>query len=100
MDAMPLMPGMDMPGMGHGMDGQTMDMTADIEMLQTAEPFDMVFMETMIGHHESAIEAAQIVLGQTQSSEIRALAEGIVASQQAEIEQMENWIGEWYPEAS
>ncbi|CAN5476403.1 hypothetical protein BH20CHL6_BH20CHL6_01440 [soil metagenome] len=32
--------------------------------------------------------------------EIRSLAEEIVASQQAEIDQMEMWLASWYPDAS
>lgn len=100
MNAMPIMPGVEMPGMPHAMDGATMDMTADIEMLRTAEPFDKVFMDMMIGHHQSAIAAAEVVLPQTQRPEIRSLAEDIIASQQAEIDQMAAWLAAWYPEAS
>lgn len=100
MDAMPIMPGVDMPGMGHGMDGETMDMTADVEMLRTADPFDRAFMEAMIRHHQSAISAAQVILTQTDMSEIRSLAEDIIESQQAEITQLEEWLADWYPEAS
>lgn len=100
MNAMPIMPGVEMPGMPHAMDGATMDMTADIAMLRTAEPFDKVFMETMIGHHQSAIAAAAVVLPQTQRPEIRSMAEDVIASQQAEIDEMESWLVAWYPEAS
>lgn len=95
MEAMPVLPGVEMPGMGHGMG--TMDMTEDIEMLRSAEPFDASFIEVMVDHHRSAIEAAQVVLAQTQRDEIRNLAEDIISSQQAEIEQLEAWLAEWYP---
>ncbi len=109
MDAMPLMPGMEMPDMGDDMgddatmdmdDDATMDMTTDIEMLRTADPFDEAFLEAMMPHHQSAIEASQIVLAETQRPEIRSLAEEIIASQQAEIDQMEMWLASWYPDAS
>lgn len=97
MDAMPLMPGMSMPGMeGHAMEG-TMDMTADIEELRTAEPFDLAFIDAMIVHHESAIEAAEIIQDATQRSELQTLAADIIEAQQREIEQMETWRQEWYP---
>lgn len=99
MDAMPVLPGVEMPGMGDDMDGATMDMTAAIEMLRTADPFDEAFIEAMIGHHESAIAAAEVVLPQTERPEIRSLAEDIIESQQAEIDQMETWRAEWYPDA-
>lgn len=101
MEAMPLMPGMEMPDMDHDMGGSaTMDMTADIETLRTAEPFDEAFLEKMTAHHRSAIEAAGIVLDQTGRPEISALAEEIIESQQAEIDQMETWLAEWYPDGS
>ena len=99
MDAMPLMPGVNMPGMG-GMDGQTMDMSKDVEMLRTAEPFDLEFMQAMIAHHQMAIEAGGIVSAETQVGELRTLADGMVTSQTAEIQEMEAWIAEWYPDAS
>lgn len=101
MDAMPVMPGVEMPDMGgHDMDGQTMDMTTDIEMLRTAEPFDQAFLQTMIRHHQSAIAAAEVILADTQVEELRELAENIISSQQAEIDEMEAWLAEWYPDAT
>lgn len=102
MDAMPVLPGVEMPGMeGHGMgDGATMDMTADIDMLRDAQPFDASFIEAMIAHHQSAIDAAEVALAGTQRPEIRGLAEDIIESQRAEIAQLEAWSAEWYPDAS
>lgn len=97
MDAMPLMPGMD-PGMGgHAMNGATMDMTADVDKLKTADPFDGAFLDAMTAHHESAIEAANIALGETQRPEVKKLAQDIVEAQQAEIDQMKAWRATWYP---
>lgn len=97
MDEMPLMPGMEMPGMeGHGMGG-TMDMTEDIEALRTADPFDSAFIEAMVEHHRSAIAAAEIIKGSTQRQELRTTADQIIATQQAEIDQLEAWRAEWYP---
>ena len=99
MDAMPMLPGMDMEGKGMG-DGATMDMTMDIEELRDAGPFDLAFIGAMIPHHQSAIEAGQIALEESQNPDIRSLAEGIISSQQAEIEQMTEWRSEWYPDES
>ncbi len=97
MDAMPLLPGMDMGGMDMG-DGATMDMTTDIEELRDADPFDLAFLEAMTAHHEQAMEAGKIALEESESAEIRSLAEEIISSQQAEIAQMSEWRSEWYPE--
>jgi uncharacterized protein (DUF305 family) len=97
MEEMPLLPGMDMPGMeGHAMEG-TMDMTADIDELRTADPFDRAFIDAMIEHHESAIAAAEIIKGATQRPELQDLADDIVGAQRREIEQMQVWRAEWYP---
>jgi len=101
MDAMPLLPGMEMEDTDMDMDMgdvATMDMTTDIEELRDADPFDLAFLDAMIPHHESAIEAGQIALEQSANPEIRSLAEEIISSQQAEIDQMTAWRSEWYPE--
>ena len=97
MEAMPILPGVQMPGMGHDMGGQTMDMTMDIAMLESADPFDLAFLQAMMEHHQSAIDAAGIIVAETQLPELRTLAVGITSSQQAEIDQMESWLAEWYP---
>lgn len=97
MDAMPLVPGMEMPGMEMPGMGGTMDMTAEIDELRTADPFDEAFMESMIEHHKSAIAAAEIVQDQAGRAEVRELAAEIIAAQQREIDQMEAWREEWYP---
>jgi uncharacterized protein (DUF305 family) len=93
MDAMPMLPGMDMEG--HDMGTTTMDMTMDIDALRTAEPFDQAFIEAMIPHHESAIAAAELALDQAGSPEIKSLAEEIIDAQRREIDQMQTWLESW-----
>ena len=95
MDQMPMLPGMSMPA-GHSMDGGTMDMSADVEALRDAEPFDRVFIDSMIRHHEQAVEAAEIALIESEREEIRALAEEVIAAQTSEIEQLREWRESWY----
>lgn len=91
MDEMPMLPGMGMQGMDMG---ETMDMTADIEELRTADPFDPAFLEAMIAHHESAIQAAELAREQATRPEIRELAEAIITAQQGEIDRMRAWLAE------
>lgn len=97
MDAMPMLPGMDMGGMDMGGSlGSTTDMTKDIEALKTANPFDKAFIEAMTAHHQTAIAAARVAAAQATKPEIKALAGQIISSQQAEIDQMAAWLADWY----
>ena len=93
MEAMPMLPGMEMEG--HDMGG-TMDMTADVEALREAEPFDKAFIEAMIPHHESAIAAAKLAQAQAEQPEVIELAAEIIAAQEREIAQMQEWLEAWY----
>ena len=92
MDAMPLLPGME----GHAMDGK-MDMTADIEALRTADPFDRALIKAMVPHHETAIAAARAIGESTERSELKQVAADMIESQQHEIDQMQGWLAVWYP---
>ena len=95
MEEMPMLPGMSMPA-GHSMSGGTMDMTAEVDDLRDAEPFDRFFIDAMIRHHEQAVEAAEIVLVETDREEVRDLATAIIEAQTREIEQLRDWRAEWY----
>ena len=79
-----------------GMSGVGMMSDADIEMMRTTDSFDQMFIDRMIEHHQSAIEMAQEIQTTTERPEIQQLAENIISSQQAEIEQMEQWRSEWF----
>ena len=76
---------------------QMMGTMQDPSQLANADPFDAAFIDAMIPHHESAIEMAQVAQENTSNPQIRELAQGIVAAQQAEIQQMKDWRQEWYP---
>lgn len=94
MDKMPMLPGMG-DGMGHG-GGATMDMTKDVTTLRTAEPFDRQFIDAMRDHHRLAIEAGRLAQIQGKRTEIRDLGTKIIADQQREIDQMNEWRRAWY----
>lgn len=63
------------------------------EMENTGNP-DVDFARGMIPHHQAAIDMAETVLEYGEDEEIRALAEEIIAAQEAEIEQLETWLAE------
>jgi Spy/CpxP family protein refolding chaperone len=73
------------------MDMGEMGISADESKL-----FDQRFIEAMISHHQGAIDMAQMTLQMAEHEEIKTLAEAIIAAQQAEIEQMQGWLQEWY----
>jgi len=57
---------------------------------------DEHFIEQMIPHHEGAIAMAELALERSSRSEIRSLAEDIIAAQTREIVQMKTWYKDWF----
>ncbi len=71
-----------------GISEHMMGMSGDMHMLETAKPFDPVFLEMMIPHHEGAIRMAKVELADGENEELMALAQSIIDAQTAEIEAM------------
>jgi uncharacterized protein (DUF305 family) len=68
-------------------------MHRDMEVPLTGDA-DRDFVLSMIPHHQGAVDMAKIVLAHGKDPEIRRLAESIVASQEAEIRQMKEWLAQ------
>ncbi|MBX3063326.1 MAG: DUF305 domain-containing protein [Anaerolineae bacterium] len=77
-----------------------MDMPTSGMMVLTGlegHAYEVVFMETMIEHHDQAIHMSERLLVQTGSEghqELRAFAQRVIDNQSAEIKQMESMIAE------
>lgn len=87
------------PGMMGGMMGSGMMGGAMGGMMRRMHPsadLDQMFMQMMIPHHEDAISMANTALQQAQRPEIEALAQAIVAAQTAEIQEMRDYLRDWY----
>ena len=56
---------------------------------------DVRFLHAMIPHHQQAIDAAKLVTGRTDHSQLIMLANTITASQTAEIQAMKGWLQRW-----
>lgn len=72
-----------------GMQGMGMMQMGDV---------DLMFIDMMTPHHASAIAMAEVALERAEHPELVELAELIIAAQDAEIEQMQAWRDEWYPD--
>ena len=81
---------MDMGGMD--MDGMSQEeMMAQLDAMSGAE-FDQTFLEQMIAHHEGAVEMSEQQVAEGQNPDAVALAEKIIADQQAEITEMQELL--------
>ena len=81
---------------GHGdmamsgmVDGATM---TKLESLNGAE-FDTLWLESMIGHHQGAIEMAKAEIANGENVDALGMAKTIVDTQQVEIDQMKQMLG-------
>ncbi|WP_416671161.1 DUF305 domain-containing protein [Egbenema bharatensis] len=81
------MPPHQMDGMRHG----------SMSLGPKDEFFDLRFIDGMVPHHEGAVLMAQEALQKSSRPEILALAEAIIAAQEVEISQLQDWRNEWYP---
>ena len=61
------------------------------EKLRSADPFDRAFVDEMVPHHRGAIRMANVVLKKTDDASLRKLARAIIATQEREIEEMNDF---------
>jgi len=85
--------------MGHMMtmtDSQKKGMMMSEDLGASDTNFDLRFLNAMIPHHEGAVVMAKDALAKSKRPEIKKLAHEIIASQNAEIKQMQQWKQAWY----
>lgn len=56
---------------------------------------DVTFAQSMIPHHQQAVEMAALAETRAGDPEVKALAAEIKQAQQPEIQQMSSWLGRW-----
>lgn len=59
--------------------------------IQAADP-DVAFVKGMIPHHQGAIDMAKAVLQYGKDAQVKAWAEQIIAAQEKEIAEMQEWL--------
>lgn len=79
---------MDHPTMNHS------DMKSDANA--ASAPYDLQFIDTMIHHHQGAVDMAKMIDGKTQNPELIKFGKQIVADQEKEIAQMKEWREKWF----
>ena len=62
---------------------------------KTWDELDKAFLEGMIPHHQGAIDMAEVLVD-AKHPELREMGEEIIAAQQAEIDQMNTWLEQWW----
>jgi uncharacterized protein (DUF305 family) len=83
---------------GHAGHGNTMAGMVDeatmtrLESLN-GEEFDKLWLQSMISHHQGAIEMAKAEVANGDNVDAKALANNIIATQEAEIGQMKQMLG-------
>jgi uncharacterized protein (DUF305 family) len=80
---------------GHGNAMQGMVDAATMTKLEslTGAAFDKLWLESMIGHHQGAIEMAKAEIANGDNVDAKDLAKNIVTTQEAEIGQMKQMVG-------
>jgi uncharacterized protein (DUF305 family) len=99
--SMPMQGGMQgkKPMMQGGMsDAQAASMAAMSKMaspmmqaMQSSDP-DVAFVKAMIPHHQGAIDMAKVVLQYGKDDKVKAWANQIIAAQEKEIAEMQDWL--------
>lgn len=70
----------------------------DMSHLETMAPgpeYDVMFLDMMIPHHESAVELSKEALAKAEHEDVRSLARRIIDAQEREIAQMRAWKAAW-----
>jgi uncharacterized protein (DUF305 family) len=88
-----------MGGMGSMMNGTSMSGGMETESSDEDRPFDLQFIDEMIVHHQTAIMSSEHMISDSERPELRRLAENIQESQSEQIDRMQGWRDEWYPDA-
>lgn len=54
------------------------------------------YMLRMVAHHQETVDAASAFVAITDDENLRALAQGMINIQSAELTQLRQWLSEWY----
>ncbi|WP_406481469.1 DUF305 domain-containing protein [Streptomyces sp. NBC_01615] len=83
-----------MSGMDHGSSKSSASATAAAKS-GAFDDADVTFAQSMIPHHQQAVEMAQLADGRASDSEIKDIAAKIEKAQDPEIKTMTGWLQSW-----
>lgn len=79
------------------MDHSTMDHSKMESSPGAAEaPQELQFIDTMIAHHQGAVEMAKLAKGRTENKQFQTFADGIINAQEREVTEMRRWRTKWF----
>ena len=79
---------MDHNAMNHtGMDHSSMQSSPNA----ASQPYDLQFLDTMVDHHQGAVDMAKMALTKSRNEELKKFAQKIIDDQNREIAQMKEW---------
>lgn len=61
----------------------------------THAPADVTFAQSMVPHHEQALDMAKLVPSRSSNEKVRGLAARVEKAQSPEITQMNEWLKQW-----
>ena len=61
-----------------------------------SQPYDLQFLDTMIAHHQGAVDMARPAETKAKHAELKEMARNIIRDQEREIAQMKQWREQWY----
>jgi uncharacterized protein (DUF305 family) len=71
-------------------------MKMDMDLGKADAEYDLRFLKAMVPHHQAAVVMAKDLAQKTKRPELQKLAKDVITSQQAEIDQMQQWQKSWY----
>ncbi|MGV0799681.1 DUF305 domain-containing protein, partial [Mycolicibacterium elephantis] len=83
-------------GEGHAHHGDMQGMVDEATMAKlrelNGEEFDTLWLESMISHHEGAVEMAKAEIANGENVDAKRMAQTMIDTQQAEIDQMQQML--------
>lgn len=80
----------------HSPDFQKMKAAMDELAQKSGQDFEVGYINSIIPHHQDAIEMARMVQNDAPHKEVRDIATAMINEQQGEIEELTTWLNDWY----